>query len=690
MLNHSVDILINMQDYTIHFLFKIFLSFGLFLILNSQGSAQNIQKIDSLKALIANSSEKDKIKILNELGWEYRNSHFLEALEYINQAITLAEPIADYEHLSQSYNFKGVIYRNLNVNRQAMESFYKALKIAETHQIDLQIAYAYNNIGDMYYQQEGYSTEAIKNIQKAIVIFKKIKNTRGLAYAYLRVGEVYRAGNKLDSALIAVKQSLVLREKIGKDNAYATSLQRIGEIYLQKNQIKEALDNFEIALNIFKEQKDIRGEVNVLISYATIYQKDREYSKAKKYTLEALKKANSYFFKDSKRNALKILYELAQAQGDYRLAFEYQTQFVIENDSLANQDINELVAKLNALNDLEKKETQLALLRKDQVLQKEISFRQNILILGTVIALLLISIVAFLLFRSNQQKQKANNELKKQKEQIEQKSKELLQLYNENKYQKENYQALAQELAGINRTKDKLFSITSHDMRSPLNSLKGLLGLFNDGNITNEEMREMTKKLELKVNTLSEFLDNLLNWSKAQMQGIEMNPQTFDLSQVIEENILVLSPQAQEKQIIIHYKSQENIFSFADPNLTSLILRNLISNAIKFTHNKGDVSIEAITLPDFPQVEVRITDNGIGLEESRIQQLFSLESYTTLGTQQETGTGLGLLLSKEFIEKQGGKIKVESKKGEGSIFSFTLPTSKKSSTPSSSPSFSLQ
>jgi tetratricopeptide (TPR) repeat protein len=116
-----------MQDYTIHFLFKIFLSFGLFLILNSQGSAQNIQKIDSLKALIANSSEKDKIKILNELGWEYRNSHFLEALEYINQAITLAEPIADYEHLSQSYNFKGVIYRNLNVNRQAMESFYKAL-----------------------------------------------------------------------------------------------------------------------------------------------------------------------------------------------------------------------------------------------------------------------------------------------------------------------------------------------------------------------------------------------------------------------------------------------------------------------------------------------------------------------------------------------------------------------------------
>ncbi len=668
---------------------KLFL-LGFSLIMALQMQAQDKPKTDSLKNLLSKAKEEDKVPLLNALGWEYRNSHFLEALKYLNDAIQRAEIARDYTHLSQAYNFKGVVYRNLNVYRQAMECFYQALKIAEKYQIVSQSAYAYNNIGDMYYQQEGYSLEAIQNIRKAIQIFKKIDDQKGLAYAYLRLGEVYQAGQKLDLALSSVKKSLQIREKLAKDNAYATSLQRIGQIYLQKGEASQALPFFKVALEIYQKEQDVRGELSVLINYASIYQQKKEYTMARKYTLQALQKANSYSVKDSKRNALRILYELAQAQGDYRLAFEYQSRFVIENDSLANQDINELVAKLNALNELEKKENQLLIYKKNQALQQETLLRQRIILFSVIIALLLAAVIVILLWRRNQQKQKNNEILQIQKNEIEAKSRELLSLYNEIKYQKEDYQALANELSTINQTKDKLFSITSHDMRSPLNTLKGLISLFNDDNISKEEMQEMSKKLEIKVNTLLEFLDNLLNWSKAQMQGIEMIPQTFHLSQVIDDNLNLLSPQAQNKQIKVYALFPEDLYSFADPNMTSLVLRNLISNAIKFTNLKGSVYINAIMLDDSPHIEVSIKDNGIGLEEARLEQIFSLESYTTPGTDQETGTGLGLLLCKEFVEKQGGKIRVESKKNEGSTFIFTIPTPKKKPTQETSGMMSLQ
>lgn len=644
--------------------------------------AQNSQKIDSLQVLLQTETKPTltRLQILSELGWQYRNSYFVKSLEYIDQAIALAQKLEKWEELAQAYNYKGVVYRNLGTNRQALENFFNALEIAKLHQIEIQIAYSYNNIGDIYQRQKEFTDKALINIKEAAKIFEKINNQRGLAYAYLRMGEVYEQIGQLDSALLVVKQSLLLREKIGKDNAYATSLKKMSEIYVKNKQLDEALELLPLSMEIFKAQNDVRGVVDVLIDYATIYQLKKDLANAQKYALEALEIASKFFFKSAKRDALKILYQTAQAQGNYRLAFEYQNRYITENDSLANQDIKDLVAKLDVISQLEKKQAQVALLEKDAQIQQEVLFRQRLMIAGVVILVILLMVVVLLLSLKNRVKQKANEQLTMQKQQIEEKSRELLKLYEEIKLQKEDLQNLSLELTDINRTKDKLFSITSHDMRSPLNTLKGLIALFNNGNISPEEMREMTQKLEVKVNTLSEFLDNLLNWSKAQMQGIEMYPEVINLPEIANEVIGLLAIQAQQKQITILNHLSEEIYCFADENLTALVLRNLISNAIKFTYNHGEINIKASLLEKTNRVKVQIIDNGIGLDEVQLKNIFSLESYTTRGTQQETGTGLGLILCREFVEKQGGSIEVESKKNEGSTFSFTLPLLKKNLT----------
>ncbi len=654
---------------------KYFILIGFLIGVSWTLSAQYSQKVDSLQALLKTETSPTlkRLQVLSELGWQYRNSHFIKSLEYLSQAILLAQKLEKWEELAQAYNYQGVIYRNLGINRQALESFFNALEIAKKHQVAIQIAYSYNNIGDIYQRQKDFTDKALINIKQAAQIFEEINNQRGLAYAYLRMGEVYQQKGQLDSALRAVKKSLVLREQLGKDNAYATSLKKIAHIYTQDNQLQAALDLLPAAMEIFQAQNDVRGVVSILIDYASIYQLKKEYLNAEKYAQQALEMASEFFFKAEKREALQILYQTAQAQGDYPLAFEYQSRYIIENDSLANQDINDLVEKLDVLSQLEKKEAKVAI-------QQEILFRQQLIIAGAVMVLVFLIVLVVLLVLKNRIKQKANEQLSLQKQQIEEKGQELLKVYEEIKLQKEDFQDLSQELAQINQTKDKLFSITSHDMRSPLNTLKGLISLFNNHNISPEEMRVMTQKLEVKVNTLSEFLDNLLNWSKAQMQGIEMYPEAINLSEIAQEVIALLVPQAQQKQITLYNQLNEHIYCFADANLTSLVLRNLISNAIKFTHSQGEIYLKLSYLDKTHQVKVQVIDNGVGLDEAQIKNIFSLDSYTTRGTQQETGTGLGLILCKEFVEKQGGNIYVKSQKNQGSTFSFTLPLQKSNQT----------
>ncbi|WP_298350387.1 PAS domain-containing sensor histidine kinase [uncultured Dokdonia sp.] len=232
------------------------------------------------------------------------------------------------------------------------------------------------------------------------------------------------------------------------------------------------------------------------------------------------------------------------------------------------------------------------------------------------------------------------------------------------------------QLKLLNKTKDKLFSIIAHDLRSPFYGINGLSELLieNLNNTENEEAKEYIFLINsLTKNTLT-LLDNLLTWAKSQTKELYFNPEKITLSEEIVEVITLKKSISKAKNISLSYSPKDKIELYTDKNILQTILRNLISNAIKFTHVGGNVNISVTTNKEL--IEISVSDNGVGMSEETISKIFDLSNNTPLpGTNNEQGSGLGLVLCKELVEKLGGKFWVESKVENGSDFRFTLPMS---------------
>lgn len=291
-------------------------------------------------------------------------------------------------------------------------------------------------------------------------------------------------------------------------------------------------------------------------------------------------------------------------------------------------------------------ETQLNQLKNDE--GKTNSIRTQIIIYFSISIQLLLLLIIFVVFKLD-----LNN--RKQSEQD-------IKLKN-------------QELQKINAEKDKFFSIIAHDLRGSFNGFLGLTQIMAEElpSLTMAEVQKIAVSLKKSAMKLFNLLENLLEWSQIQKGTLPFNPAAIQLSQTVNEDIAIFSESAKTKEIEIALNIPEGIEIFADLNMFQTIIRNMVSNALKFTHNGGKVSVSAKE-SGYKVIEISIQDSGIGISEEMIQDLFRIDVETRRkGTEGEPSTGLGLFLCKEFVEKNGGKLRVESKEGKGSTFSFTIP-----------------
>lgn len=230
------------------------------------------------------------------------------------------------------------------------------------------------------------------------------------------------------------------------------------------------------------------------------------------------------------------------------------------------------------------------------------------------------------------------------------------------------------QLRQLNLTKDKLFSIIAHDLRSPFNSIMGYSQLLRE-NIRKYKTEDSEKYLDYinsSARTTFNLLVNLLNWAKNQTGQTAFNPEILEMARIIEEAAELSDFSAKIKDISINFNLEEGIKIYADRNMIKTILHNLIFNAIKFTNHSGFININAETAEGY--ILITVSDNGTGISKKAIKNLFELATAASVnGTSNETGSGLGLVICREFVEKHGGKIWVESKVGKGSDFKFTMP-----------------
>ena len=260
-----------------------------------------------------------------------------------------------------------------------------------------------------------------------------------------------------------------------------------------------------------------------------------------------------------------------------------------------------------------------------------------------------------------------NRELHKKNLEIEAQKKEIL-------YKARQLEKKTVELDELNRVKDKLFSIISHDLKSPMYALQNVFTNAKNLDLPAEEIKDMIPEVVNDLNYTTSLIENLLQWAKSQMQSSIVLPQELDISELVREVAQSLHLQAEEKKIEVEVKSEEPVWGWADKDMVRIVIRNLLSNAIKFTPEGGHVVIGSSSSSVLAKVYV--TDNGTGINDETIRKINANEFHTTSGTHNEKGTGLGLALCKEFLEKNESQLVIETRPGSGSTFSFSLPTPK--------------
>ncbi|MCL5992269.1 MAG: tetratricopeptide repeat-containing sensor histidine kinase [Bacteroidetes bacterium] len=433
------------------------------------------------------------------------------------------------------------------------------------------------------------------------------------------------------------------------------------------------MGDYQKALEYCKKSIDIRVSLKEtkeifypLTSIAEIYLKIGDYNQSLLYLNQAQKLAEELNQKKQIMESYFLIHEVFSQSGDYQKSLEYHKLFTNLKDSLSTEEMNKKFAEASVKMETEAKE------RENKLLKESKQVQQYYFIVISGLFLILILVILNRYFNKN----KANKLLNEKNLQIKNQHHKLEDMFVELQKKEEN-------LSDANATKDKFFSIIAHDLKNPLHSitLSSDLLINKYKQMSGEQLLDLINSIYKSGQHLSSLLENLLQWSRAQSGKMEFDPIHFDIRELSVENISLLLGNAIKKKITIENNIPDATYVFGDPNMISTVIRNLISNAIKFTNEHGQVKITS--KDDKGMIEISVTDNGVGIEDEDLKKLFRIDiHHTTIGTLREKGTGLGLILAKEFIDIHGGKIWVKRNSEIGSTFIFTLPKEAPKSIPS--------
>ncbi len=619
-----------------------------------------------LKSLEFRELNGNPLKIGNSyhnLGLVYRElKQFNLAVSSHTKAADYYEKAKRYDLQSISYNRIASLYNQINDKNKALEYAFKALNIVNENNIDELKANLYNLIGSLNRDLKNLEL-AEKYYTLAFKEWEKSKNISGLSTAYNNLGIILDEKGDLQKALEYYTKSLEFATQQRDSSGIATAYNNIGFLYARIKQFDKALMSYQKSYEISVKTNGVDAAHNTLNNIASTYLKQNNLEKASEALNKALRNIPNVVDQAYKQETYQLLSDLYSKKGDYRNAYHYKCIELAYADTLYTQQRLSSIAEMQARYETETKEKEIELLKKDVEL-KELQFQKQRSVQQVLISLTLLLLAIF--FGTSL----ILTIIRKKNKQLAEKNAELFEI---NKKLKESEKNLSE----LNATKDKLFSIIAHDLKNPFNALIGFSDILerNFNHLTDNEKKEYISVISESAQNLYKLLDNLLQWTRAQTGSINYIPEKFKLEPLIKQEVLNLNANAEKKRINVSVNASTSISVYADKNSIATVIRNLLSNAIKFTDIGGTIEIIASESKDYPKTaEVVVKDSGVGIDQDALERIFLIDgSYSTKGTANETGTGLGLLLCHEFVTKNNGKIWVNSSKGSGSEFHFTIP-----------------
>ena len=588
------------------------------------------------------------------------------AFYYFSRAYKSAEDIGYKRGMARSMINMGYVYEKIDQVEQAIEKYKEALALCNKINYTKGINQCYINIGGIYHELGEYKM-ALTYFQLANKSYNKTGFESGIAASLYSMATVSVELKEIENAKRYFEESLKIRKKTGNLSGIALATWGLARIDIIEGKYQEALPKLETALKLNIELKNTFNETAVLVSFSRAYIGLKNYQEAKKYATRAYH--NSIIMKSMfvQSNVVWVFMQIEEEQGNYKKAFKYQRDYHALRDSikLENKLKDVVVTEFKRVNSENE-----GLTKSNKIIQTE-NINHEKTILTTVIILVFVVILLVLFYKRNLEKKATNLLLKKQRDEIVEINKELESLNEEVVAQMEITAAQNKELEQVNKVKNKFFSIVSHDLRSPIATLKMLFGLHKQGHLNNDELNNLLTKFEETIYSTSAFLDNLLHWSKSQLDGIVISRSEFDISNLVDENAKLVETAIRLKGIKLEINIEPNTKAFADVNMINVVVNNLISNAMKFCDTGDAITVEAHNSKG--KMFLSITDNGPGISKENLENLFDLEHTITTSTSGEKGHHIGLVLCKDMIEQNNGEIKVESEDGKGTTFLIELP-----------------
>ncbi len=597
------------------------------------------------------SDDSSKIDFLLKQAWDNRRTNPSKSIDYSYEALQLAKDNNFPLRAIKSMSFIGVTLRSAEFYQEAIHYFEEALKLSKLHKIKIEEGFSYINLGYTYLYKKEYN-KAEAYLLNGVHIANNLNNELLKDYSFSYLVVLYEETKQYEKALSWSKQVEPIRIKQNNPTRLSALYLKEADIYFALENYSKSLSNIHNSIQIAEQDtlELYRAYSKMAIVYLKMKNIEQSLLNAQK-AFNIINTTSSTGFKELDYVNLNIelcstLIEIYTLKKDFQKIAYFQTILMRQKDKILADKTNREVIGANMHRLLQEKENENIMLTYEKHKRDRILEKRRIFEIGGFFVFTILAIFMYILFKERQKLKEINIALLRQKN----------------------------ELNESNATKDKFFSIVAHDLKNPFHALLGLVEIMKE-NLASDDREHLKIILDYvgqTVNAGFTLLENLLNWSQSQKGKIQYKPEIFKLKCLLDTVLELMGSNAKEKHISFDLNITEYDKVWADKNMILTVLRNLISNAIKFSFENGIIEISAKVETQF--LKISITDKGLGIDSQNLTKIFEIAgNVSTHGTLGEKGTGIGLPLCKEFVEKNNGAIGVKSLINEGSTFWFTLP-----------------
>jgi|GEM_PF-3113003 len=645
------------------------------------------QTEESMQILLKKTdADTSKIRIMCDFSWNMRSRVPEKAFEYAQKAHKLARDIRDSKAAMKALSFMGVAMRNLGNYGIAGNYFEEGLLLAQKHKNQQEEGFGYINLGNILYL-EGKYQEALIYVNRAVPIAQHLKHLQMKAYIWINLGRIYQKLHRKKETLEAFEQCLTLR-RVLKDSTGMLAVQyEMAEVYAEEKHYTQAL----ILLANIEASSKKHGDIATLASCDNVLAKiaaaQGNMQQARSTAEKGLQ--SSLDMKDKTRIAVLYLTlaNVETASKNYQKAFEYLSKHNVYQDSLHKEALSTHADQWEFSYEIQRKEAEI---QRDLIEIQRRGFWMLILIAALIFTLVVGGLV-FLRYRQNQKTNKEiiaiNLDLKESRNEGENYNQELTQLNDvlhnsveALRLSEDQQKRLNQILTDKNNTlqemsheKDSLMGIVAHDLKAPLNRIRGILELLNLSGELNEDQKQLLEMGHGIINSGSNLIRDLLDITYYEQNTTKLHWEKLNWHAFLSEHIATFSQEAQQKNITLHYSPPNNVIeSISDEDYLSRIISNLLSNAIKFSPKGKAIYVDLQEKEG--EINIHIKDEGPGFSEEDKQKLFhKFEKLSAKPTGGEASSGLGLSIIKVLTEKLEGEVSLISEINEGATFTLVFP-----------------